>query len=61
MADQLKITLRRSTFSANAKQRRVLVGLGLKRINQSVLRADNPAIRGMVFKVKHMVEVEEGA
>ena len=61
MAGQIKITLRRSTASANAKQRAVLQGLGLRRMNQSVVRKDNPAIRGMVFKVQHMVQVEDGA
>jgi large subunit ribosomal protein L30 len=36
----------------------VLRGLGLRRINSSVLRPDDPAIRGMVTKVSHLVEVE---
>ena len=59
--DKIKITLRKSTSGSNVKQRAVLHGLGLRRINQTVLKADNACIRGMVFKVKHLVEVEGGA
>ncbi|NIP81093.1 MAG: 50S ribosomal protein L30 [Gemmatimonadetes bacterium] len=33
--------------------------LGLKRHQQSVVQEDNPAIRGMIFQVSHLVEVEE--
>lgn len=40
-------------------QRAVVRGLGLRRLHQSVVREDTPAIRGMVFKVQHLVEVEE--
>lgn len=58
MSGQLKITLRRSKIGSTPRQRQVLQGLGLRRINSSVLRQDTPAIRGMVTKVLHMVEVE---
>jgi large subunit ribosomal protein L30 len=58
MSGQLKITLRRSGIGSTPKQREVLRGLGLRRINASVLRPDSPAIRGMVTKVVHLVEVE---
>ena len=58
MSGQLKITLRRSQIGSTPRQRQVLRGLGLRRINSSVLRQDTPAIRGMVIKVLHMVEVE---
>ena len=62
MADQLvKVTLRRSPIGYNRKVRDVLRGLGLRKMNQSVVREDCPPIRGMIFKVKHLVEVEEGA
>jgi len=40
-------------------QRQVLAGLGLRRIDQSVVRADTPAIRGMIAKVSHLVEVHQ--
>lgn len=58
MTGQLKITLRRSRIGSTPRQRGVLRGLGLRRINASVLRPDNSAIRGMIIKVSHLVEVE---
>ena len=58
VSGQLKITLRRSRIGSTPRQREVLRGLGLRRINSSVLRPDDPAIRGMVTKVIHLVEVE---
>jgi large subunit ribosomal protein L30 len=58
MSGQLKITLRRSRIGCLPRQREVLRGLGLRRIGASVLRPDSPAIRGMVTKVVHLVDVE---
>ena len=58
MSGRLRITLRRSRIGTSPRQREVLRGLGLRRINASVLRPDDPAIRGMVAKVSHLVEVE---
>lgn len=58
MSGQLKITLRRSRIGTTPRQREVLRGLGLRRINSTVLREDTPSIRGMVNKVVHLVEVE---
>ncbi len=58
MSGQIKITLRRSRIGSTPRQRAVLRGFGLRRINSSVLRPDDPAIRGMVTKVCHLVEVE---
>jgi large subunit ribosomal protein L30 len=58
MSGQLRITLRRSRIGSSPRQREVLRGLGLRRINASVLRPDDPAIRGMVAKVFHLVEVQ---
>lgn len=59
MSGRLKITLRRSRIGSTPRQREVLRGLGLRRINSSVLRPDDPAIRGMLTKVVHLVQVEE--
>jgi len=56
---RLKITLRRSRIGSTPRQRAVLRGLGLRRINSNVVRPDDAAIRGMVAKVSHLVEVEE--
>ncbi|MBI4737762.1 MAG: 50S ribosomal protein L30 [candidate division NC10 bacterium] len=61
MSAELKITLRRSQIGSTPRQRQVLRGLGLRRINSSVLRQDTPAIRGMLIKVLHLVEVESPA
>ncbi|WP_038055023.1 50S ribosomal protein L30 [Thermodesulfobacterium hydrogeniphilum] len=56
---KLKITLIRSRYGRKPKQRECLKGLGLKKIGQSVIRDDNPMIRGMIRKVSHLVKVEE--
>ncbi|MBI3127234.1 MAG: 50S ribosomal protein L30 [Candidatus Tectomicrobia bacterium] len=61
MADQIKITLKKSVSGSKPVHREALRGLGLRRINQSVYRKDNPSIRGLIFQVKHLVDVEEGA
>ncbi len=55
----LKITQIKSGIGFPADQKRTVRALGLKRINHSVEQKDNPVIRGMVFKVKHLVKVEE--
>ena len=55
----LKITLKRSPIGRAKDQKATLVGLGLRRIHQTVEREDTPSIRGMVKKVIHLVEVQE--
>jgi large subunit ribosomal protein L30 len=55
----LKITLVRSPIGYNKRQKRTVEALGLRRLQQSVLKPDNPAIRGMVRKISHLVTVEE--
>ena len=59
MAKELKITLVKSTIGTKPLQRKTVEALGLKKIRQSVIRPDNPQIRGAIFKVQHLVEVEE--
>ena len=61
MSGWLRITQRRSRIGSPPGQRRTLDGLGLRRIGSSVVRPDTPAIRGMVFKVCHLVDVEPAA
>lgn len=56
---QIKITQRRSGIGRNADQQRTLTALGLRGIGKSVIQKDEPSIRGMAFKVRHLVEVEE--
>jgi len=59
MENRLKITLKRSMIGSTKKIRATLVGLGLTRMNKTIIRKDTPEIRGMVQKVQHLVEVEE--
>jgi len=56
---ELRIKLVRSGIGFSVKQKRVIQGLGFTRLNQTVVRSDTPQIRGMVFKVRHLVEVSE--
>jgi len=60
MADKkLKITLKKSGIGFDKKQKLVIKGLGLRRLNHTVELADTPATRGMILKVRHLVEVGE--
>ncbi len=56
---QIKITLVKSTISSLKKHKATVEALGLRKIHQSVIKKDNDAMRGMIFKVKHLVQVEE--
>jgi len=56
---KLKITLVKSSIGRPEKQRKVLRGMGLVRMNRSVTLKDTPETRGMVGKVSHLVAVEE--
>jgi large subunit ribosomal protein L30 len=55
----LKVTLKKSTIKSTKSQKQTVRGLGLKKIRQSRVLEDSPAIRGMVLKVGHLVDVEE--
>lgn len=54
----VKITQVRSGLGRPHQHRKTLKALGL-RYQRSVLQQDNPAIRGMIFQVRHLVEVQE--
>lgn len=56
---RLKVTQVRSTISCPKDQGATIRALGLKRINDSIEKDDTPAVRGMLFKVKHLITVEE--
>lgn len=56
---KLKITLVRSPIGFNEKQSRVVQGMGLRRLRQSVELRDTPETRGMIHKVRHLVTVEQ--
>ena len=55
---QIQIKLKRGVAGQPKPVRDVIKGLGLRKINQIVLRKDTPAIRGMVFKIIHCLEVK---
>jgi large subunit ribosomal protein L30 len=55
----LKITQRRSRNGSNKQQIDTLRSLGLRRIGHSVEREDSPQLRGMISKVRHLVEVSD--
>ncbi|GMQ86164.1 MAG: 50S ribosomal protein L30 [Acidimicrobiia bacterium] len=55
----LKITLVKSTIGEKPKVRATVESLGLRKIRQSVERPDTPDVRGMVFRARHLLDVEE--
>lgn len=55
----LRITLVRSPIGYSRDQKATVRALGLRRLHQTVVKADTPTIRGMVAKVRHMLQVEE--
>jgi large subunit ribosomal protein L30 len=56
---QLRVTQVRSGIGRKPDQRATLRALGLKHVNDVVVKQDRPEIRGMIFKVSHLVRVEE--
>ena len=59
MANTIKVTLKKSTIGCKKDQIATVQALGLKKIGQTVEKNDVPQIRGMIFKVKHLVVVSE--
>ncbi|MEK3789450.1 MULTISPECIES: 50S ribosomal protein L30 [Paenibacillus] len=56
---KLEITLVRSLIGRPGTQRTTVNTLGLRKLNQTVVHNDDPAIRGMINKVSHLVSVKE--
>jgi len=56
---KLKVTLKRSLIGRPETQRKTVRALGLRKLNSFSILPDVPTIRGQVFKVKHLVSVEE--
>lgn len=56
---KLEIKLTKSTIGILGKHKKTVQALGLKKINQTVVKNDTPQIRGMVNQVEHVVEVKE--
>ena len=59
MARKLKITQIKISGGQKSDQRATVRALGIRRMQQTVVHDDTPQIRGMVFKVRHLVKVEE--
>ncbi len=59
MANKLEITLTRSLIGRPQDQRETVKALGLRKVNQTVEKVDNAAMRGMINKVSHLVTVTE--
>ena len=59
MEKKLRVTLLRSPIGYSIRQKRTVKALGLRKLNQVVELPDNPAVRGMVNKVPHLVQVKE--
>lgn len=55
---RLRVTQQRSAIGRQKRQHRTLEALGIRKMHQSVIHNDTPQIRGMIFKVRHLVEVE---
>jgi large subunit ribosomal protein L30 len=59
LADRVRITWRKSAIGYKLDQKRTIEALGLRRLGHSVEQPDNRAVRGMILKVRHLVEVSE--
>ena len=58
-ARTLKVTLVKSPIGYAQDQKDTVRSLGLKKVNKTVMLPDNPQVRGMIYKVRHMLLVEE--
>ncbi len=56
---KLSIKLIKSPIRCQAKHRVTVKSLGLRKMNQTVVHDDSPAIRGMINKVSYLLQVEE--
>ncbi|NMB44298.1 MAG: 50S ribosomal protein L30 [Clostridiales bacterium] len=59
MAEKVKITLVRSTIGANAKHKKIVEALGLRKLNRSIVVPNNDATKGVIAQISHLVKVEE--
>jgi large subunit ribosomal protein L30 len=55
----VKVTLKRSLINCTKRQKDTVRGLGLRKLNQSRVLEDTPAVRGMIDKVSHLITFEE--
>jgi len=57
--NRLRVTLVKSSIGCPTRQKRTVKALGLLKVHATVEHPDNPSVRGMIFKVQHLVKVEE--
>jgi len=58
---KLRITYAKSAIGYSKQQKETIRSLGLRKLNSVVVKEDNESIRGMIFKVQHLVKIEEVA
>ena len=58
MSRKLRVTYRKSAIGYSERQKQTVRSLGLRRLRQTVILPDNPAVRGMVRQVQHLVAVQ---
>ncbi len=58
---EIRVTQIRSAVKKGTKMELTIKALGFKRLNQTVIHRDTPQVRGMIYKVRHLVRVEEVA
>ncbi|MEY3990170.1 MAG: hypothetical protein RI985_1251 [Chloroflexota bacterium] len=58
---KLRITYTKSSIGCSVDQKETIKSIGLRKLNSSVVREDTPTVRGMIFKVRHLVTVQEVA
>ena len=56
---KIEIKLIKSSIGYHFKTKKTLIALGLKKLNQSVIKNEDDSIKGMINKVKHLAEVKE--
>ena len=59
MSAEIKVTLIKSHIGRPPKQRAVLNGMGLSKVNKTVVLQNTPEVKGMINKVSHLLKVEE--
>ena len=56
---KISITLIRSYIGKSGRHKKVVAGLGLRKMNQTVIRPDSPEIRGMINKISYLLQVKQ--
>ncbi len=59
MSDKITVKLKKSTITCTEKQKACVRGLGLRKLNTQKTLENTPAVRGMIKKVIHLLEIKE--